>query len=99
MDIAATFTRLVRYEQGSQICYGDLPDSSAGRYRVARLERTPTGGFNQVGQEDVVEKVGTDSHFYWTYLTAIYSYFAHWSGLRLSSASVSTIANMPRRLR
>ncbi|OAL44305.1 fumarylacetoacetate hydrolase family protein [Pyrenochaeta sp. DS3sAY3a] len=57
MEIAATFTKLVRYEQGSQIYYGDLLDSSAGRYRVARLEKTPTGAFKQVGQEDVVEKL------------------------------------------
>ena len=61
MDIAATFVKLVRYEQGSQIYYGDLLDSSAGRYRVARLERTPTDTFKQVGHEDVVEKVSIDS--------------------------------------
>ncbi|KAF2845801.1 fumarylacetoacetate hydrolase family protein [Plenodomus tracheiphilus IPT5] len=57
MEIAATFTKLVRYKQGSQIYHGDLLDSSAGRYRVARLEKTPTGAFKQVGQEDVVEKL------------------------------------------
>lgn len=60
MEIAATFTKLVRYEQDLQIYYGDLLDSSAGRYRVARLEKTPAGAFKQVGQEDVVEKVSID---------------------------------------
>lgn len=57
MEIAATFTKLVRYKKDSQIYYGDLLDSNAGKHRVARLEKIPTGAFKQVGQEDVVEEV------------------------------------------
>jgi hypothetical protein len=57
MEIAATFTKLVRYKQGLQTYYGDLLESNVGGHRVARLEKTATGTFRRVGQEDVVDKV------------------------------------------
>ncbi|KAH7408957.1 fumarylacetoacetate hydrolase family protein [Cadophora sp. MPI-SDFR-AT-0126] len=57
MDIAATFTKLVRYSEGGQIHYGDLLESIAGKYKVARLNKNPSGTFSRTGKEDVVEKL------------------------------------------
>lgn len=57
MDIAATFTKLVRYSEGDQIYYGDLLESTAGEYTVARLSKSPSGSFTRTGKEEVVEKV------------------------------------------
>ncbi|KAH6711705.1 fumarylacetoacetate hydrolase family protein [Leptodontidium sp. MPI-SDFR-AT-0119] len=57
MDIAATFTKLVRYSEGDQIYYGDLLESTAGKYTVARLSKSPSGSFTRTGKEEVVEKL------------------------------------------
>ncbi|KAL5315033.1 hypothetical protein ACEPPN_017684 [Leptodophora sp. 'Broadleaf-Isolate-01'] len=57
MDIAATFTKLVRYSEGDQIYYGDLLESTAGEYTVARLSKSPSGSFTRTGKEEVVEKL------------------------------------------
>ncbi|KAL4861560.1 hypothetical protein BDV12DRAFT_180038 [Aspergillus spectabilis] len=55
MEIAATFTKLVRYQQGEQIFYGDLLESSSGKFKIERLSESPSGGFTKTGNQDVVE--------------------------------------------
>jgi Ser/Thr protein kinase RdoA (MazF antagonist) len=51
------FSRLVRYEYGGKVLFGDLQSHENGKYRVKRLDGDLDQGFQITNDEHTVEKV------------------------------------------
>ena len=51
------FSRLVRYENGGKVLFGDLQSHENGKYRVKRLDGDLDQGFQITSDEHTVEKV------------------------------------------
>jgi hypothetical protein len=54
------FSRLVRYENGGKVLFGDLQSHENGKYRVKRLDGDLDEGFHITNDEHTVERVRFD---------------------------------------
>ena len=50
------FDALVRFEDGSQVSYGNLLETTNGGYKVARLNGTLVDGFTSAGTDSILVK-------------------------------------------